>query len=1552
MAIDIFIASSFKDDGMEEFKFDFIEERKVLKEVINNETTLNDISLDYGNSSLKSTNKLSLESIKKADVIIILIGRRYGSIRSNGISLTHEEYREAIKLNKPIFSYKFPLNEEDDDYEFTDKFLKEIYSNDNHTVGEIKTMIDKEYSNILKYKQSISTISKPTQKDIKNYSKNIALKIIIDIVKNSKRIKSLRKSNILTFDNTCTNKINKIDYKSIVPRKQDIENINNFLAGNIESSFIFIEGNAGIGKSSFMTDFFNSTKNIFNSFMYFIDDKEDDETLESLYMHIYQKFQFIIQDFSQDIFQLLNSLEANLPMSDKFNKLFEIYDKYYIKTNKKFILMIDGIDLLELPENILKKVIHPNNGIHFILSGRQNKLNNFYLSLSNKYDFFEKKFIELKNLDNNHISQVIELQLNQYTNLSKQEKNDITKLLIIKSDGLPLYLKYQIDTINKNIIGNVDVYLNMKNFIEKLPNKIGDFYKEIFQNLDEYSLSILQVLYWNNNPIKIKIIKQIIKLNDDEFEKSINNISYLLSINKFNNEISICHLSVKESLFEYYKYNKQNIQIAKKIDKSFIKGIIINEDSILEEVVLNNSIIDNFKEIIYYDSKNILFIQLENIINYYLFSDKSNKKLVNLFYEYIKILFLMDNIDKNNIFNTNETIYNIFKEFKVSSYIKDISNKFFAYSVELKLENIFEIKKLIDIAIITENTYFIAKYIKQLFEFKYTLKLRTAYNSENLVKNEYNILPSILTKSYITRIRELENKDNSLSLLYDDSNIVVYTTSKSKDIYLSLFNTIDSALDNKRQQIDKLKRIFNIIKYTTDSNLIKAFIKRILFFKYKNTNENTKKKIQELLYECQYLLLINNLNNFSNEDNNYKYLVPSKKETIQKMRQIYNIYLSEGIEVILKRKNIQYILDIIKLIHPKDMILLFECYLEQNLKTIYIEAIIQMIVLYINDDENLNYFKDYIYTLDYKSNKLLLISLMNIHYKQKDIKSLKLLEPYIIYIEYMQEERTLLLKVMATVKKDFTKLYKIYPQKNSFIKSVQNNFLDIYEIDEVFEYLLLNNDLETIKQVLPIFFNNSNASLTMKKKMYTKYKNYINIDIRKEIVLDFYLQDNIDLFLQYINKLSKEHQVNFLNKNINYMLKKEYKTIETNKFWEYFLTLFTKDINRELVLLLQKVYTKYQFICYCQNNGDVIFDKYNQYKKSTFGNNLKVKFYFYVSYLLTLDEESYTNLFTEKWIPLDMIDEVTVMAFMFNSINQATPIEFLKYLQDSKSIIKGKIYLYSGFKYKNIEFIKKGLEISQKLSNSKYNLNNTIAYTLPDIINNKNTSELLSILTIPNYKSYLNIQVFFELILKSKEEDIFKEIDKIKNSNEFISIFMSYFMNKKDLKTDEFIHDDINIINHKMLTLYDIYKQAEINEDEVLFEQCESIFNDLKLYYLNNASLIKMIEEKFSNFRNSTLDNLFFKYNITKEDNTKLDIKLIKINYLKFYENLKELYTEYEYANDNKLIEAINNKFIIFKDELNANPEYIELLKEKSHITSKLQIKLINIDKFKPNINS
>ncbi len=61
-------------------------------------------SEDFGASPL-SPQQACLAGVRESDMVILLLGARYGQKQESGLSPTHEEYREARDRQRPILVF-------------------------------------------------------------------------------------------------------------------------------------------------------------------------------------------------------------------------------------------------------------------------------------------------------------------------------------------------------------------------------------------------------------------------------------------------------------------------------------------------------------------------------------------------------------------------------------------------------------------------------------------------------------------------------------------------------------------------------------------------------------------------------------------------------------------------------------------------------------------------------------------------------------------------------------------------------------------------------------------------------------------------------------------------------------------------------------------------------------------------------------------------------------------------------------------------------------------------------------------------------------------------------------------------------------------------------------------------------------------------------------------------------------------------------------------------------------------------------------------------------
>src|SRR5258708_2827908 len=59
---------------------------------------------DFG-ASPSSPQQVCLAGVRAADIVVLILGQRYGAVQPSGLSATHEEYREARNEQKAILVF-------------------------------------------------------------------------------------------------------------------------------------------------------------------------------------------------------------------------------------------------------------------------------------------------------------------------------------------------------------------------------------------------------------------------------------------------------------------------------------------------------------------------------------------------------------------------------------------------------------------------------------------------------------------------------------------------------------------------------------------------------------------------------------------------------------------------------------------------------------------------------------------------------------------------------------------------------------------------------------------------------------------------------------------------------------------------------------------------------------------------------------------------------------------------------------------------------------------------------------------------------------------------------------------------------------------------------------------------------------------------------------------------------------------------------------------------------------------------------------------------------
>lgn len=846
----VFIASRFSE---------FKELRSLIVDDINSIPGMQPIDLDDNLPDGKLPLSKCFENINISEYFILLMGETYGEekVERTNYSYTHLEYKEAIKNpNINILVYGIgPSYEDKSNIKFSDNpdlknFQEEVF------IG----------------KHTYATY--PNQNNKNEIVRDIRKKLLTEM----KRIKTL---NIFDIE---TNRQNLIKNNNIVQRDKEFKIVNNFFHINQEeSSLLFITGNAGIGKSSFLIDYFNSIDKNTNKFIYFISGEEtDDEKLNNLYNNLLLKFKFLMNN-DIELKEKIKSIDENLNISDKFNYIFNLYNEYFSKYNKNIIIIIDSIDLVTYQESLLNRLIHPYKGINFLISGRENKFEKNLKKLQLENIFF-KVFANNKNeyklnlepISIEIIEKIISNDLVIFNELNSLKQKQIINLLEKKSNGLPIYLRFQIENLNKKIKEENILDDKIINFIDSLPSSLEDYYKLIFNNFSENSKKILQILYWFDDYISINYIYQFLnEIGKNEIDKALSDIKYLLT--SFEDKIKIHHLSIKEALFKFYQYDeKKTTSIL--INKELISNFLRNEHFIFESLK-DTEYLYKYSEIIYFHNSNILFQTLAKVCEILLNSKKtiiSYQNFLILFDQYIELLQFSENIKIEYLIDSSKKFSEIFNNFTISSKIENLTNKFFALLVNYQANDIYELNRLLKIANISQNYYFYSKYIKEYLSFNIESILDRIINSNELLTEDYNKLNTVLLKTYISRICVLSNKETKLPI-YNDGDIVLFLNkfknnkSKEENLIYDLLNTTNS--NKKRQKVILLERVRNFIKQTNNTLLEKTLL-------------NEVSEYDDLSSKIKYEINLKNINSFNQFNNDLKNISVDYKLKLERFYQL------------------------------------------------------------------------------------------------------------------------------------------------------------------------------------------------------------------------------------------------------------------------------------------------------------------------------------------------------------------------------------------------------------------------------------------------------------------------------------------------------------------------------------------------------------------------------------------------------------------------------------------------------------------------------------------
>jgi len=208
--------------------------RKILKDGLHKEGDINPIFSEFADSFPKTPDpakdsfKASIEPIKDCDIFGLIINKKYGNIRPGAeISITEEEYNEAVKLKKP--KIVFIENNVWHDYKNFQTFkLTEVREG---LKSFLNVLRKRDYDNPEKLMKFISNIVKlRTMKQSDNwrwiYNENDINRLFIDIKAQIKfYIKQLKKKNVPSAQELEKYKMELFYSQEINNLQNEIENV-------------------------------------------------------------------------------------------------------------------------------------------------------------------------------------------------------------------------------------------------------------------------------------------------------------------------------------------------------------------------------------------------------------------------------------------------------------------------------------------------------------------------------------------------------------------------------------------------------------------------------------------------------------------------------------------------------------------------------------------------------------------------------------------------------------------------------------------------------------------------------------------------------------------------------------------------------------------------------------------------------------------------------------------------------------------------------------------------------------------------------------------------------------------------------------------------------------------------------------------------------------------------------------------------------------------------------------------------------------------------------
>jgi len=1375
-------------------------------------------------------------------------------------------------------------------------------------------------------------------------------------------IQNTKENNIsIIADYTLTNVPNELEtpYVKDVFRETSFSILQEYFTGLDENAgMMYVYGPAGVGKTSFMIRSFLAYENYMcKKYLYQVKGSNStEEYLDEISEALGENFSSIARSNQlniefKDILNLSNA-------SSKIDKLLRTYSKYIYTTTKiNFILFVDAVDTINNAEDFMRTLVKNYQGIHFVFSGRKAPSDDLIVNLNdNRYlDIFKQNEhigLELENLNSKLTLEYISSNLDRDKVLSNREWGIVSKKILEKSKGLPKYFEVLLANVNKIIASeNKTVFDEILMEIDQAPGELNEYYKRIFNTIQKsnpLAMKILQILYWNNNTgIKIETLIVLLEEKPKIIYQALETITYLIKRDEENATVMINHLSISEALFDFYARDVHKNLTAQHLDSEYMQKVFEKDPILLYLAKYNTSIYTLLSSVYYFHEANILYLSLKSIVTFYIEKMlKKNENPIDLYFTYSKILFTQHML-KQNILKNGTSATDLFTTSDINlDKIYHFNEKVYRQYSEYEFEDVYNLRRLVLMSILDQNSYYQAKYLKKYFIYKYSAKYKKIFSNNRLSKLDLEGLNSHLSRTYVAMRYKMSGKEIDPKLgIYEDSVLVMlYDETNGKNLEAKVFNTIKLAQMQRHNKnfIDKQERYYSIIRTSSSVKLKKHFYNSIYY--YCKTHDRLDAKIKDFLSDVAVDILLTNIHKFNKEDNHYRFLPSEKKQTINRILTYYRNYYEHGLESLLEDENKEYFIRMASFIKDGDigefLNYVNSCCTENN--DIFRECVYE--VIRNSDNESilmmcLEYIREYTGIV---GDTPLMIMLL-VFYKLGDIENLKELEKFVIQQESSKEERGIINKLVGSIDNSLDLHWDILNQRR--ITNLKNDLKDYirkanYELRELeyFKEYMFTDDETYNERIYDAMIQSSYNIIDIEKMkflfLFLRKYGLFNSEDEKVFALNIKFITNMDSFITSIRTFDHDFQMDFFDKVSS---PEKDRIVFGDSLFSYFLELFNAyPITEKEVRLLGGCYYNKSFYEFAVKNLKIIQSLYDKIPVNGNENELNFKSMLYRNILAIKGEEAYKELEGQAWLTEEMKSNIA-SSLVFLTKNRETALYLMHFLPSGNERLLDhvKILVYIGVVFNDNGILEEGIgklmlyketiPKHRKISGYDNYLNFTLAHNLPENIN-----KLISnIFTAYNFDHYhLNHFIHAEIFLST---GIYSPL-LVRHAGNFTSFYTLFSELDKKLELDDYEGVLFNKDFDKyMMVLYDLYKEAELQGNEEKYDYYSALFNKLKQTYSTEFN------KRFEDLSSVTLDTY---YNEVKSSEDVFSLESMKHDYKVFYDFIKELI--------DKADEASMTMFNNIINEIKESEEYFNIVREASSISQKLQMKAVNIEKFEP----